>query len=48
MEFFLWIRFCKSSFYFLIEDDDVVDEVILYGNEEVEIVKINFKEKEWE
>lgn len=48
MEFFLWIRPRKSSLHFPTEDDDAVDEVIPYGNEEVEIAKINLKEKEWE
>ncbi|WZZ08141.1 hypothetical protein YC2023_094062 [Brassica napus] len=38
----------KSSLHFPTEDDDAVDEVIPYGNEEVEIAKINLKEKEWE
>ncbi|WZZ77966.1 hypothetical protein YC2023_098538 [Brassica napus] len=38
----------KSSIHFPTEDDDAVDEVIPYGNEEVEIAKINLKEKEWE
>ncbi|KAF2617415.1 hypothetical protein F2Q68_00039053 [Brassica cretica] len=38
----------KSSLHFPTEDDDAVDEVVPYGNEEVEIAKINLKEKEWE
>uniref|UniRef100_A0A0D3DK79 FMP27/BLTP2/Hobbit GFWDK motif-containing RBG unit domain-containing protein n=1 Tax=Brassica oleracea var. oleracea TaxID=109376 RepID=A0A0D3DK79_BRAOL len=44
----MYLRPRKSSIHFPTEDDDAVDEVIPYGNEEVEIAKINLKEKEWE
>ncbi|CAN7029893.1 unnamed protein product [Brassica rapa subsp. trilocularis] len=44
----MYLRPRKSSLHFPTEDDDAVDEVIPYGNEEVEIAKINLKEKEWE